>query len=92
MNGFAVGRCVEQVFTTCVLSANQRIHKADVEATRARVKKENAEGNLRTLRAVKRFREDTGIDEDNKVETIGERSAHKKQRPAAEQEVIDLSD
>ena len=61
---------------------------------KARVKKEKAESNLHTLRAVKRSREDMGVDDDNEVEAISERSlsARKKQRPAVEQEVIDLSD
>ena len=92
MNGFAVVRFVEPAFTTWVSSANLGINQADFEATRVRVKKEKAESNLHTLRAVKRFRDDMGIDEDNEIETIAECSANKKQRPAAEQEVIDLSD
>jgi hypothetical protein len=66
-----------------------RRQKAEVEAARLCVKKERAESNLHALRAVKRLH---GVDEDNEVEAIAERSAHKKQRPAAEEEVIELFD
>lgn len=80
------------MFRECQSLADLDSSQAEAEATKVRVKKERAETNLQTLRAVKRFREDMGVDEENEVEAIAERSAHKKQRPVAGQEVIDLSD
>jgi hypothetical protein len=66
-----------------------RRQKAEVDAARLRVKKERAESNLHALRALKRFHD---VNEDNEVEAIAERSAHKKYRPVAREEVVELSD
>ena len=63
--------------------------KAEAEAARVRIKLERIANNLHTLRAIKRFREDIGGDEDNEVEAIATHSA-KKKRPDEEVEVIDL--
>ena len=56
------------------------------------MKKEKAESNLYAVQAVKRCKDDMGIANDDDVKEIAEHRAHKKQRPAAGQEVVDLSD
>jgi hypothetical protein len=65
-----------------------RRQKAEIEAARLLVKKERAESNWYTLRAVKRFH---GVEENDDVEVVAERSARKKQHPEIGEEVIEWS-
>lgn len=58
-----------------------RRQKAQAEATNMGIKKERAEANERTVRAVKRTREDAMSDSDcYEVGAIATGSVHKKQR------------
>lgn len=69
-----------------------RRQKAQAEATSMGINKEQAEANLRTLRAVKRTQEDTMSDSEcDEVEAFATDSVHKRQRTEDEQEVIELS-
>jgi hypothetical protein len=69
-----------------------RKQKAEVDAARLRVKEEPVETDIRTLRAVKRNREDTENDMDNDGRAAPMCPAPKKKRSDEEIEAIDLFD